>query len=303
MGLQPVTSGPLTNIVIAPAETGAGVPVAAGGRHFLGNASLGGVVAKGHAHRRLGRPPRSACESVEIRSACGGLRTLADVDQEVAHKAERAVARATSCSLHVLDASKNRSARRQLRVRRTESIARYPGRVLAVVDACQLRCSAAAVRQALASGMAVMITGSKVAGGPAFCGALLLPAGLCDHLASACALSGAALAPYSAVLDWPRSLRLRLHGGLVRPQRGQSRPRLCAGPRPWPEIDAFERVPAACGRRHAGWISIGRCASAPRTSRGRRNWSLLDPIFGPSAAANADALSSTRGRALTRALA
>jgi hypothetical protein len=234
-----LAGGPLTNIVVAPAETGSGVPAAAEGRHFLGNASLGGVVARGQRITGWdGAEIRS--ETVEIRAACGLLRAPANVDQEVAHKVERAVASGDFVLLHVLDSSK--TGRPGVSFAAAEQIiARYPGRVLAVVDACQLRCSAEAVRQALAGGMAVMLTGSKFAGGPAFCGALLLPAALCDHLARR-APAGEALAPYSAVLDWPRTLRRAFAGGLAMPANLGLGLRWTAA---LAEIDAFERLPAA----------------------------------------------------------
>lgn len=46
-----------------------------------------------------------------------------------------------------------------------------------VVDACQLRLRSSAVRGYIARGWPVVITGSKFLGGPAFCGAVLLPPG------------------------------------------------------------------------------------------------------------------------------
>jgi hypothetical protein len=229
----------VTNIVIAPAETGSGVPAAAAGAHFLDRASLGGAVAKAqrlagweHADVRL--------DTVEIRSPCGALRLRADVDQEAALKVDRAVAAGAFALLHVLDASKtghtgvSRAAAAQI-------LARRPDRILVVVDACQLRCSAADIRRDLEQGFAVMLTGSKFAGGPAFCGALLLPAGLSERLVQA-QPAGAALAPYSAALDWPTILRRPFASGLAHPANLGLGLRWSAA---LAEIETYEAMPAA----------------------------------------------------------
>ncbi len=234
-----LADGPLANIVIAPAETGSGVPAAAAGAHFLSRASLGGPVAKGV--RLAGwEDAEIALETVEIRSACGALRPQTDVDAEAARKVGRAVAGGAFALLHVLDASKT-GRTGVSRAAAAEILARHPGRVLVVVDACQLRCAAADVRRDLEQGFAVMVTGSKFAGGPAFCGALLLPQALADRLGGA-GPAGAALAPYSAVLDWPEPLRRPFAAGLT------SAANLGLGLR-WSaalaEIEAYEALPAA----------------------------------------------------------
>jgi hypothetical protein len=230
---------PVTNIVVAPAETGSGVPAAAAGAHFLDRASLGGAVAK--AQRLAGwEDAEIALETIEIRSPCGALRAQADVDQEAAVKVDRAVARGGFALLHVLDASKtghtgvSRAAAADIR-------SRHPEGALIVVDACQLRCSAADIRRDLEQGFAVMITGSKFAGGPAFCGALLLPAALAERLAQA-EPAGAALAPYSAALDWPAALRRPFASGLAHPANLGLGLRWSAA---LAEIEAYEAIPAA----------------------------------------------------------
>ena len=234
-----LADGPLVNIVVAPAETGSGVPAAASGRHFLACASLGGKVAR---ERRLAgwEDARVSLDTIEIRTPGGALRLQADVDLEAAMKVERAIAGGAFALLHVLDASKtgrpgvSRAAASQI-------LARYPGRVLVVVDACQLRCEAADVRRDLEAGLAVMITGSKFAGGPAFCGALLLPAVLVDRLARV-RHAGSALAPYSAAFDWPERLRRPFTVGLNHPANLGLGLRWTAA---LAEIEAYERIPAA----------------------------------------------------------
>ena len=199
-----LAEGPLVNIVVAPAETGSGVPAAASGQHFLGRASLGAEVTKGG--RLAGWDDAEVTlETVEIREPGGALRAQSDVDQEAAERVGRAVAGGAFALLHVLDASKT-GRPGVSRAAAAEILARHSGRVLVVVDACQLRCPPRAIRDDLAQGFAVMVTGSKFAGGPAFCGALLLPAAMTERLAAR-PPCGAPLAPYSAALDWPARLR------------------------------------------------------------------------------------------------
>ena len=81
---------------------------------------------------------------------------------------------------------------------------------MVVVDACQLRCSFEDIRADLESGFMVMITGSKFAGGPPFCGALLISPALADRLEDLEAPGG--LAADSARFDWPKRLRSALRG-------------------------------------------------------------------------------------------
>ena len=229
---------PVANIVIAPAETGSGVPAAATGAHFLGRASLGGAVAKGT--RLAGwEDAEVTLETVEIRSSCGALRAQADVDLEAALKVERAVAAGAFALLHVLDASKT-GRRGVSRATASHILRRHPERVLVVVDACQLRCDAADIQSDLERGFAVMLTGSKFAGGPAFCGALLLAEDLADRLAHA-GPAGAALSPYSAALDWPVPLRRPFASGLAHVANLGLGLRWSAA---LAEIEAYEAVPA-----------------------------------------------------------
>jgi hypothetical protein len=237
LALALAAAGPVANIVVAPAETGSGVLAAASGRHFLGRASLGAAVARDE--RLCGwEAARLTLETIEIRDADGALRAQADVDQEAAGRVERAVDAGAFALLHVLDCSKtgrpgvSRAAAAQI-------LARHPGRVLVAVDACQLRCSAEQVRADLAAGFVVMLTGSKFAGGPAFCGAVLLPEGLVAGLAR---LRPAAspLAPYSAALDWPRPLR-RFTCGLTHPANLGLGLRWSAA---LAEIEAYEQIPS-----------------------------------------------------------
>lgn len=230
---------PVANIVVAPAETGSGVPLAADGRHFLSRASLGAAVAK--SDRLPGwEDARLQLETIDIRDDAGRLRPQDDVDAEAFSRVEAAVRRGAFALLHVLDASKtgrpgvSRAAARAL----TE---RLGGRMLAVVDACQLRCEAQTLRRDLGAGLAVMLTGSKFAGGPAFCGALLMPEAVAARAAQARPV-GAPLRAYSAALDWPAALRGRFAGGSAQPANLGLGLRWSAA---LAEIEAYERLPPA----------------------------------------------------------
>src|SRR6266436_5284204 len=92
-------------------------------------------------------------------------------------------------------------------------MARYPGRLLVVVDACQLRCSREQIRADLHAGFMVIMTGSKFAGGPPFAGALLLPPWIVQWPQSVKLPQG--LFAYTAANDRPLALRERLKGGFV----------------------------------------------------------------------------------------
>lgn len=249
-----LAGGPLVNIVVAPAETGSGVPAAASGRHFLGQAPLGGVVDK--AQRLAGwEDAELSLETIEIREPCGAPRCMTEIDQEAAERTARAVAAGAFVVLHVLDASKTGRAGVSREAARV-ILARHAGRVLVVVDACQLRSPAEALRQDLRDGFAVMLTGSKFAGGPAFCGALLLPATLVDELAG-CRPAASPLAPYSAALDWPKALRWPFAAGLLHPANLGLGLRWTAA---LAEIEAYEAIPET--RRAELLAEFGRTVDA-----------------------------------------
>ncbi len=202
-GLSP---RPLTNIIIAPEETGSGVPLAAAGRHFSDYTALGVPVTAGSPIERLA-PRGIDVAFVAIRDAMGRPRDPAAVDEEAAGAVERALRAGRDVLLHVLDTSKTGLAGL------TRKAARFlmssaPGRVRVAVDACQLRCRLTQVKRDLEDGFMVIATGSKFAGGPPFCAVVLLPAALAGEIAAGPPLPRG-LAAYSAALDWPAALRNR----------------------------------------------------------------------------------------------
>ena len=197
---------PLTNLVIAPGETGRGVLLAASGRHFLGSAPFRERVACGELIEGF-EDAETIVASVDIRDQDGMPRSPDSIDDDVIRKVEASIAGDRRVLIHLLDCSKtNRSGLR----RSTASAlkARYQGQVLVVVDSCQLRGSPEQVRADLRAGFMVMLTGSKFAAGPPFAGALLLPPDMLRQFRDLDLPAG--LLAYTAAEDWPAALRRRI---------------------------------------------------------------------------------------------
>ena len=190
---------PTTNLLIAPEETGSGVGLAAGGRHFAEITAHGIPVAKGAPIDGLADGVTVA--SVAIRARDGAVRPVADVDADVERLAAHAVGAGRRVLLHILDLSKTGllapSAACVAAVRR-----RHGAAIDVLVDACQARLSGASVRAYLAAGCMVLITGSKFFTGPPFAGALLLPPAFAARLSGGVRLP-AGLAAYAARVEFP----------------------------------------------------------------------------------------------------
>ena len=195
---------PLTNIFIAPDETGAGIPLAASGRHYADQTAMAVAVPRGALMAGFGDGQVEA-RAVVIRNDDGSAKSASDINIAAAIAIEQELRRGRNVLLHVLDTSKVGVSA----VTRDAALALMqaaPGRVRIVVDACQLRCSFSQIKEDLGNGFMVMVTGSKLAGGPAFCGAVLLPPAVANEVSALPALP-AGLADYSAVLDWPATLQ------------------------------------------------------------------------------------------------
>ena len=200
---QKLLTRPLRNIVVAPGETGSGVTLAAGGRHFLDSAPHSATVGKGAVLDGMAAGDVEVV-GVPIRDAAGAPLGTEKVDNDVLRCAEMAFWAGRDVVVHCLDASKtglSGFARDTAATLKTLA----GGRCVVVVDACQLRCSAEAIRRDLDAGFFVSITGSKFAGGPPFSGALLVPPDLVERLGAAPGPAG--LSAYTARNDWPARLR------------------------------------------------------------------------------------------------
>lgn len=195
---DPVKGAPaLTNILIAPEETGRGVVFAAKGCFFDDRAATGAPVAKGEPAW-----PKAdiRVETVPIRAPDGAPRPRADIDADVARLARAALKQGRRVLLHTLPSSKT-----GLQGPTDAAVAalkeKAGGKLDVVVDACQFRATPETVGDWLARGWMVQVTGSKFLTGPPFSGALLLPKRLRKRAPRLGAMLAAAPGAGSAA-DW-----------------------------------------------------------------------------------------------------
>ncbi|HML30590.1 MAG TPA: hypothetical protein PKE16_17475, partial [Hyphomicrobium sp.] len=200
--ISALSSRPLTNVFVAPAETGNGVPQAAAGRHFSDVTALGLAVEPGHEIAGLAAGRIEAC-AVAIRDEGGRQRTQADIDADMIAAVERELKKGRDVIVHVLDTSKTGlSGVTRAAAKYAASLA--PGHVRVMVDACQLR-GTRNLSDDLANGFIVLVTVSKFFAAPPFAGALLLPADVVTELRGRVFPVG--LLDYTAAQDWCPSLR------------------------------------------------------------------------------------------------
>ena len=196
---------PLTNILIAPEETGRGVVLAGQGQFFGEVTCLGRAVRKGEPvwdHRR------ASVRTVSIRDESGGNRPAAVIAQETRAHVAAGLAAGERVLLHVVLGSKTGISAPPLDA--VEAIrALDPERVDIVVDACQLRVSPSLLGELVGRGWMVQLSGSKFLTGPAFSGALVLPLAMRGRMAGVKALLDAAPG-ICAPADWPRPWRERM---------------------------------------------------------------------------------------------
>lgn len=198
-----LSSRPLTNVFVAPDETGNGVPQAAAGRHFSDITALGASVVPGGEISGLEAGRIQAC-AVAIRDEEGRQRAQADIDADMIATVERELEKGRDVIVHVLDTSKT-GLSGVTRDAAKFAAALAPGRVRVIVDACQLRGSIRDLSDDLESGLIVLVTVSKFFGAPPFAGALILPADVATELTEATFPTG--LLDYTAAQDWCRLLR------------------------------------------------------------------------------------------------
>ena len=205
----------LTTIIVGSDQTGSGTVYTARGRHF-------NTLTAGERPVRKDAPIDGlSCDSVEV-PLFGGTRDVrmrTDGDAAVLDAIDAVVANGASVLLQIMDSSKL-GWRSPSEACLDEIANRWPDQVWIVVDACQMRISRRRMKTYLDRGYMVLITGSKYFGGPAFSGALLVPAGLSRSLDR-----GEGIAPglldYAGRSDWPKrwsALRSRFES---RPNLGQ----------------------------------------------------------------------------------
>lgn len=228
---------PIANIVVAPDETGSGVALASTGAHFAATAAFEANVDKGAPLAGWVKDD-SILRRVDIRDATGRPRPQAELDRAAGLAVAEAIRTGRAALLHLLDSSKtgrggpSRAAAREI-------LASAGDRALALVDACQLRCSFDQIRADLEAGFLVMITGSKFAGGPPFCGALLIPVDKAARLQEMTLPPG--LAAYAARRDWPERFANAFDSANFAPANLGMGLRWVAA---LAEIEAYARIPA-----------------------------------------------------------
>ncbi|UCI17302.1 hypothetical protein FJ970_19485 [Mesorhizobium sp. B2-1-8] len=198
---------PLTNLLVAPDETGNGVPRAAAGRHYSDLTALGSAVETGAPLEGL-LPGRIEVRTIAIRDEKGKPRHQHEIDADIIAIVELELKLDRDVLVHVLDTSKT-GLPAVTRQAARHAAALAPGRVRVIVDACQFRGSISQLKQDLEDGFVVAVTGSKFIAGPPFSGALLIPAGLAGDIAAGSDIP-AGLAEYTAAQDWPATLRQRM---------------------------------------------------------------------------------------------
>jgi hypothetical protein len=161
----------LTNILIAPEETGRAIALAGAGRFFDDLAGSGARVCKGQE----AWPGRSIeVSQVAIRADDGRPRATAEIEDELRNIVVSALARGHRILLHVLACSKTGlSAPSNRGV--IELVAMAPERIDVVVDACQMRTPLDEIAGWIRLGWMVQLSGSKFFTGPPFSGALAIP--------------------------------------------------------------------------------------------------------------------------------
>ncbi|PPD45165.1 MAG: hypothetical protein CTY15_05135 [Methylocystis sp.] len=230
-------SRPIANIVVAPDETGSGVPLAATGAHFAATAAFEPNVVKGATIAGWEKDD-VIMRRVDIRDASGAPRSGAEIDRLAGLAVAEAIRTGRDALLHLLDASKTGRGGPS-RVAAQKILTSAGDRAIVLVDACQLRCSFEQIKADLEAGFLVMITGSKFAGGPPFCGALLIPKDKVERLRGLSLPEG--LTAYAARRDWPESFSCAFDAASFAPANLGMGLRWIAA---LAEIEAYARIPA-----------------------------------------------------------
>jgi hypothetical protein len=225
----------LTTIVVGADQTGSGAAHTARGHHFSSRTAAERVVRKGTPIAGL------SGDSIvlPLLETSPDIQARADGDDAVLDAVEKTVAGGAAVLLQIMDASKL-GWRAPSEACLDELARRWPDRVRIVVDACQMRLSRRRLKTYLDRGYMVLITGSKFFGGPAFSGALLVPAALARSLGRGEGIA-AGLADYASRSDWPKALAAWRSAFESRPNIGQWlrwEAALC-------EITAYYRLPVA----------------------------------------------------------
>ena len=193
----------LTTVIVAADQTGSGTAETARGHHFNTATATGSRVLKGEPIAGLARSVASV--AIGLLDERGHRRAEAEADAMVLAAIEASVADGARVLLQIMDCSKL-GWRAPSEPCLEEIAVRWPDRVQIVVDACQMRLGRPRLRKYLDRGYLVIVTGSKFFTGPAFSGALLVPAGLANAVGAISEIAPG-FRGYSSRSDWPAHWR------------------------------------------------------------------------------------------------
>lgn len=166
--------GGIANLLLGADEVGSGCIHSAAGRYFAKETALGTAVEPGQPI--AGLPPVTIGD-LPVRDEDGGVHSSDSLRGAMERAIAAAIAQDRVALLHIVHGSKT-----GLVLPHMEHVdalrERWGEQIAFVVDACQARITAAAIRAYLARGIIVFLTGSKFMGGPPFSGFALLPSGL-----------------------------------------------------------------------------------------------------------------------------
>lgn len=263
----PVADRPITTILLAPEETGSGVPMAATGRHFAVDTANGHDVSRSAPIG--GFRGDTVLVSVPLRDPGGAIRPGEAVHADIEAAIVAAIGAGRRAILHALDLSKTGLLAPSIDLLR-DLRARFGAALDIVVDACQLRIAPERIAAYLGLDAVVLVTGSKFLTGPPFAGAALLPPSIARRLDAGRLPAG--LDAYFGQAEWPsgtaatRSLPPTANYGLLLRWRAALA-----------EYRAFARVDEA--RKSA---IVARFAATVRDSIARHAMFVLLPVPDPS---------------------
>jgi hypothetical protein len=193
----------LTTIVVGADQTGSGTAFTARGHHFSARTASGRTVRRDASIAGLS----GSSIVLPLLEASADIKARADCDDAVLDAVAQTVAGGSAALLQIMDSSKL-GWRAPSDACLDEIARRWPSRVQIVVDACQMRLSRRRLKTYLDRGYMVLITGSKFFGGPAFSGALLLPAVVARSIERGRGIA-AGMVDYASRSDWPQTFAWR----------------------------------------------------------------------------------------------
>lgn len=168
------------NILLGADEVGSGCIHSAHGRYFANETALGIVTEVGSEVAGL---EAVTMADVPVRCEQGQARTSQEIATAIAQQIDLAIMAGRHALVHVVHGSKTGLILPEMDDL-DQLLARYGEKVQFVIDACQARITAEAVREYLDREAIVFLTGSKFMGGPPFNGFALVPHRLVAEAAS-----------------------------------------------------------------------------------------------------------------------